>query len=81
MGANTDLKEYFKSKNLRQWTVAFVLGVSESTLIRWLRFELPERRKQEIINEIEQFLDTHEIVDNEVVYEVQTEHTGGLLHE
>lgn len=81
MKTNSDLRLYFKGRNLKQWTVAFILGISESTLVRWLRFELPERRKQEIINEIEQFLDTHEIVDNEVVYEVQTEHTGGLLHE
>lgn len=44
---NTAIKKEIQSKGLKQWQVAEAIGVSERTLIVWLRTELsPEREKQ-----------------------------------
>lgn len=43
--ANADLREYMKKLNVPYWKLAKELGVAESTLIRWLREELPESTK------------------------------------
>ena len=40
--ANADLREYMKKLNIPYWKLAKELGVAESTLIRWLREELPD---------------------------------------
>ena len=41
----------FKS-NVRQWEVAEQLGVSEVTICRWLRSELSENKKKQILQAI-----------------------------
>ena len=40
--ANKKLRDYMKELNVPYWSLAKELGVAESTLIRWLREELPD---------------------------------------
>lgn len=49
---NKELKEQMKKSGLYLYQVANELGVCEMTLIRWLRFELPDDKKQAIIEAI-----------------------------
>lgn len=52
---NKDLRNYAKEKGVYFWQIAKVMGISEPTMTRRLRSELPEQDKQEfrrIINEI-----------------------------
>ena len=53
MKMNQEIKELIKASGTRQWKVAEALGISEGTLLRWLRFELSEERKGQIIEDIE----------------------------
>ena len=46
---NRDVRDFLKQKHVYQWEVAERLGVHETTVIRWLREELPEERKQAMI--------------------------------
>lgn len=50
---NNDVRESIKRAKLKQWEVAKYCGVSESTLIRWLRFELTDERRTLIYQAIE----------------------------
>ena len=52
--ANQDIKSYAKSKGVSLWQIGDVKGVSECTIIRWLRHELPERDKAEFIRIIDE---------------------------
>ncbi len=52
---NTDVRAYAKEKGVKLWQIAKVLGISEPTMTRKLRSELPEPEKQtfrRIINEL-----------------------------
>ena len=42
---NKDLRDEFRIANIRQWEVAEAMGISEMTLVKWLRRELPEDKK------------------------------------
>ena len=42
----TDIRESIKKKGLMQWEVALKAGITESTLIRWLR-DNPVRKDHE----------------------------------
>ena len=43
---NEDIKKKIKAAGLHQYQVADLCGVSETTLVRWLRYELsPEKRE------------------------------------
>ena len=42
---NKDLRDEFRIANVRQWEVAEAMGISEMTLVKWLRRELPEDKK------------------------------------
>ncbi|MBQ8296344.1 MAG: hypothetical protein IJX77_01010 [Ruminococcus sp.] len=44
--ANTDIRAMMKGNRVPAWAVASVLGVHENTVLRKLRFELPEQDKQ-----------------------------------
>ena len=48
---NTDIKTAMR--NVRQWEVAKACGVSETTIVRWLRDDLSEERKAAIFAAIE----------------------------
>lgn len=45
---NRDVRDYLKAKHVFMWEVAERIGIHEVTLIRWMRTELPEERKQAI---------------------------------
>ena len=51
---NSDIKQTMKTNFVPQWKVADRLGISEMTLIRWLRKELPEGKRLQIMQAIEQ---------------------------
>ena len=51
--SNSDIRNLLKTKNIKHWKLADLLGVSETTLVRKLRKELPKEEKEKIINIIE----------------------------
>lgn len=52
--ANQDIRSYAKAKGVKLWQIADVKGVSEPTITRLLRRELPEAEKAEIIRIIDE---------------------------
>ena len=50
---NKDIKEKIKLAGLHQYQVADLCGVSETTLVRWLRYELSPEKKEKILSAIE----------------------------
>lgn len=50
---NIAIRNALAKKNMTQWELAVLLGVSEPTITRWMRQELPEERQREIIALIE----------------------------
>ena len=52
--ANKIIREELKERSVRHWELAAALGVSEQTLVRWLRFELSEDRQLEMLMKIEE---------------------------
>lgn len=51
--ANERIRKAAKGAGLPLWRVAAELGVSEPTLLRWLRFPLPEDKEWQIMAAIE----------------------------
>ena len=54
--SNPDIRNELKSAGLYFWQIAAKLGIAESTLIRWMRFELTDDQKaliREAIKELE----------------------------
>ena len=56
---NLEIRRKLKETKVMQWQVADELGVSEMTLVRKLRYELPEAEKQKIFQIIKE-LETEE---------------------
>ena len=52
--ANLSIREELKARRVRHWELAAALGVSEQTLVRWLRFELSEDRQLDMLMKIEE---------------------------
>ena len=50
---NREIKDRIRQAGTTQWRVAEALGVSEGTLLRWLRHELTADRKAAILAAIE----------------------------
>ena len=50
---NQKLREFAKARGVPLWRVAIALGVSEPTLIRWLRLPLSATMEQRIITVIQ----------------------------
>lgn len=50
--ANLDIRTLILNNRLRQFMVAKELGVSEFTFSRWLREELPPKKKKEVVEAI-----------------------------
>ena len=51
--ANTIIREELKARGVRHWELAHELGVSEQTLVRWLRFEMDEDKQMDMLEKIE----------------------------
>lgn len=54
---NKDIKQLLKSKGIYQWQLADRLGISEPTITRWFRRELPQEKKKHIIKVIKEMED------------------------
>ncbi len=52
--ANKIIREELKARGVRHWELAHELGISEQTLVRWLRFELDEDRQLDMLMKIEE---------------------------
>lgn len=46
---NTDIRHAISAAGLKHWEVADALGISEATLTRWLRRDLPEEKRGDIL--------------------------------
>lgn len=53
---NQDIRDMLKDNGLTQWDLCKALGLSEMTLYRRLRVELPEDQKQEYMKVIERLI-------------------------
>ena len=42
---NKDLRDEMRIANVRQWEVAEAIGISEMTMVKWLRRELDGNKK------------------------------------
>ena len=50
---NQEIREAIKRARVKHWQIAAELGIGESTLVRWLRFDLTEERKNLILSAVE----------------------------
>ena len=50
---NKDIKALIKAAGLHQYEVADLCGISETTLVRWLRYELSPEKREMILSAIE----------------------------
>lgn len=64
--ANKDIRKAARIAGVPMWRIAIVLGISEPTIFRWLRVELPEDKKAAVLAAIERLSreDVHENADN-----------------
>lgn len=53
MKANPIIRNTAKRKGVKHWQIAAHLGVSEPTIMRWLRFPLSEEKEKAILEAIE----------------------------
>lgn len=60
MNRNLDVRNYAKQKGVYLYEVAEVLGISEPTLMRWLRTNLTDERKAAMIEAIDRVAAQHE---------------------
>ena len=51
---NERIRKVMKDKNLKQWQVAEMIGVSETTMVRKMRNELPKAEQDRIIRMIKE---------------------------
>lgn len=54
--ANKDLRNAIKSSGVKHWRIADELGISENTLVRWLRYELSDEKRNEIVDAMNRIL-------------------------
>ena len=55
---NKDLRDAIRIANVRQWEVAEVIGISEMSMVKWLRRELPVDKKMRVQEGIRKVLET-----------------------
>lgn len=53
MKANQTIREMAKRKDVKHWQIAEYLGISEPTIMRWLRVPLSTERERIITEAIE----------------------------
>ena len=59
--ANNIIREELKQRGVRHWQLAHALGISEQTLVRWLRFELSEDKQLAMLEKIEGIVKRREV--------------------
>lgn len=52
MKNNEEIRKALKNANMTQWQLATILGVSENTVYRMLRSELPKEEKERFLKAI-----------------------------
>ena len=68
---NEIVRKAMRDKKLKQWQVAEMIGVSETTMVRKMRTELPKKEQEEIVRRIEALADNEtEEYDNVPDFEV-----------
>ena len=45
---NSQLRKMIRDAGLKHWQIADMCGISEATLVRWLRHELTREQKEQI---------------------------------
>ena len=60
--ANKIIREELKERGVRHWELAHELGISEQTLVRWLRFELNEDKQLDMLEKIEEIAKRKETI-------------------
>lgn len=50
---NKEVRRAARIANVPIWKVVYALGISEPTIFRWLRTELPEEKKSAILEAID----------------------------
>lgn len=58
--ANMEIRSAMQEAGLYQWEVAFVMGISEMTLMRWLRTPMTEKQKEQVLAAIAQLSSAEE---------------------
>lgn len=58
--ANKIVRDETKTRGVRHWELAHELGISEQTLVRWLRFELDEDKQLDMLEKIEELVKRRE---------------------
>lgn len=48
--ANQEIRSALKESGMKHWELAAAIGVDETTLCRWLRKELPDDKKSDILH-------------------------------
>ena len=51
--ANLEVRSIMKEKKIFQWQVAVEMGVSDVTLVRWLRLPLSDEKKAMVMKAID----------------------------
>lgn len=52
--ANLEVRSIMKEKKIFQWQVAVEMGISDVTLVRWLRLPLSDEKKAMVMKAIEE---------------------------
>lgn len=52
MKENQEIRKAAKSAGVPLWKIAAELGISEPTIIRWLRFPLPAEKEERVMEAI-----------------------------
>ena len=52
MKANQELRDAAKEAGVKQWEIAVHIGISEPTLVRWMRMPMPSERRKRILTAI-----------------------------
>ena len=60
--ANKIIRDELKARGGRHWELAHELGISEQTLVRWLRFELCEDKQFDMLEKIEEIAKRKETI-------------------
>ena len=50
---NMDIRKVIEDRRLKYWEVAKALGIHEATLSRWLRHELDNDKKKQVLDAIQ----------------------------
>lgn len=62
---NEDLRNEFRIANVKQWEVADAIGISEMTMVKWLRKELDPDKKALVRDGIEAVREKHMKTNNQ----------------